>query len=315
MSKTKQEIVNNNCLSDYHQDQTNGYSYWKPHKTPGKTDPITPKSTEIKPAKQITPHNLYNLFQPPKTPQSKSLQKTPLTAKSTPNYRPRSCYRRNLFQSSTPESPLLKNHPPVLSSTVFSPMKKNSSKFSWGENIYCYHCGNTVNLTQSGRIMEHLSKLSVEDIGRTVFDLEKLSDTGMASKCVYSVENVNNHSNEAIDFLTAMSKSKTLPTKGQLTPNTVAEEQTNINTSKLPESLDDILYSVTDNDSENFKPLLSLDIFDVEEMLKLLETSSDDTAVNCKEPEKPTYTVSTTSVQDKSLSPIPMRQLRPRKKL
>ncbi len=320
MSKTKQgnkDISNNNsCLSDYDQNQTNGDSYWMPLKQTGKNGPLTTKSIEIKAAKQITPNlsnNSPNILSP-KTPQSKSLRTTPLTIKTTPNYQSRNSYRKKLFQPSTPESPLLKSRPPVMSSTVYSPMKEVPSKFPWGENIYCYHCGSTVNLIQSGRIMEHLSKLSIEDVGRTVFDLEKLSDTGMASKCVYLLENDNSNqlSDDGVDFLTAMTKNKPLP---KIQPTVDTKEMPNVNNSKALS--EDTLYSVTDNDA--WKPLLSLDILDVEEMLELLDTSSNNVTVNIKEPKVnikepkvPTNTAKT-SVKDKSLSPIPKRQLRPRK--
>ncbi len=299
----------------------------------------------IKAAKQITPilPKYVRTNPSPQIPQSK-LFRTPPTPKTTPKYRPRSHCRRNLSQQfTTPVSPLLKNPPPIMSSTVYTPVKNPPTHLPWGENIYCYHCGGTVNLLQSSRVMEHLSKLTIKDIGRTVFDLEKLSDTGMASKCIYSLENSDNDmlcdGDNFLEDILKPNTSKSLETcppianrdKQDTTAKTNEKKPT-----KLIENWEDTLYSITaDSFNDPWPPLSSLDVLDVEEMLKLLDTSLDDATAqpdvpsvesdkektsldggtaNTPQPDVPSNT-SVESDKEKSPSPIPKRQLRPRKKL
>ncbi|XP_064400827.1 uncharacterized protein LOC135346978 [Halichondria panicea] len=310
--------------------------------------PNTKLQGGIKVAKQITPSLILPKYaranSSPKTPQS-NLFRTPPTPKTTPKYRPKGYCRRSLSQSfTTPVSPLLKNPPPIMSSTVYTPVK--NPHLPWGENIYCYHCGGTVNLLQSSRIMEHLSKLTIKDIGRTVFDLEKLSDTGMASKCIYSLENSDSDNimfcdgNNFLEDISKPTTSKSLEACPIANRDKQDTTTTNKRKPKKPtDNWEDTLYSITTDSNDPWPPLSSLDVLDVEEMLKLLDTSLDGATANIMQPDVPSNisvksnkentsldddatanapqptapSLSVESDKKKIPSPIPKRQLRPRK--
>lgn len=157
--------------------------------SPSHTTPTSPSHREPQTSTSVSPPVTSALQQSQKsTPRSSDALTPPLN--TTPKYyksRRQIKAKKSLFK--TPVSPLLRNPVPVMGQTVYSPLKDSPTQFPWGDTICCYHCGCTINLLRASRLMKHLSKLMVQDVGRTVFDLEKLSDTGMASKCIYTLEN------------------------------------------------------------------------------------------------------------------------------
>ena len=161
------------------------------------------------------------------------------------------------------------------------------------------------------KIMEHSSTLSVEDLGRTVFDLEKLSDTGSASKCISSLEDLPQFF-KAYNSFSNTFKTLSKSSKAHASANTDSLleplQKTRI-TDKTPKrkstSGNDVICPLPSpvfckSDDDQLQSWAVLDILDVEEMLKLLESTPEQKESQGKD----------TNANKTPRSPIPIKQLR-----
>ena len=133
--------------------------------------------------------------------------------------------------------------------------------------------------------MEHSS---VEDLGRTVFDLEKLSDTGSAARCIYPLDSGSLHFFKAYNSFSTTVKTLTKSSRAHTNADSLLEplQKTRI-TDKTPKRkskksssrndeicpLPSPVFCKTGNDQ--LQSWEVLDILDVEEMLKLLESTPE----------------------------------------
>ena len=297
---------------------------------------------------------------------------------------------RNLFHSYTSSSlsTVTSHTTPTMSSTPFSlqPISVNRIRpncpsknllTNVGDTILCYHCGNTISIQRSlkknHRFDVGMSAAgSMLETGRTVFDLEKLADTGTIKESIFSLESTDREKSQFLferqDFLTTMVRppskahahcrkdsfvdsflSAITPTRTKNTTNLFDNKQKlDSNGSIRPRCSSGVSwspYSDCDDLTKLFSPAVchlqsehnslaqswsKLDSLDVQEMLQLLESTTDvlygvaphtDTKANdvvCKDKEvyKETEKDEKSKEQDSpeiKSPPVPPRILRPRK--
>lgn len=300
---------------------------------------------------------------------------------------------RNLFQSYTSSSlsTVTSHATPTMSSTPFrlqptsvNKIKPNHSSknllTNLQDNIICYHCGNTISIQRSLKNIHRFdmgvsaasrNDGSVLETGRTVFDLEKLADTGTVRESIFSLETSDCEKTpflfERQDFLTTMlrSPSKTHCRKNSFVDSflsaidpTRTNDTTLVHNKQKCQPNDSVHahcsnevswspYSDCDDLTELFIPAAchleskhgslarswsKLDSLDVQEMLQLLESTTDvlygvathsdlETNDACKDKEdvhvnKETGKDESSKEQDspeRESPPVPQRILRPRK--